>query len=275
MNFGQKQILKIKSDLKLEGQQVTVIGGSDLFHGAPFLSLKVASRIVDMVFFSSPEPSIGRIAERIKSQLFSFVWVPWSDVRAYIQKSDAVLIGPGMKRWNREKDKTKAENSKVIDNAGARTRKIVESLLKKFKNKKWIIDGGALQVMDPRWIPENSIVTPNQKEFRMLFGKRTPKQAASDYRCVVLAKGETAVVCSPDTCFEIKIGEKISRGGTGDVLAGLTVGLAAKTDPLLAASFASFIGREAVKELERKVGRVFNADDLADQIPQTLKKYLV
>ena len=36
--------------------QITIIGGSDLFHGAPILALKTASRIVDMVFFTSPDP---------------------------------------------------------------------------------------------------------------------------------------------------------------------------------------------------------------------------
>ena len=35
--------------------QVTIIGGSTLFHGAPIFGLITASRIVDMVFFASPE----------------------------------------------------------------------------------------------------------------------------------------------------------------------------------------------------------------------------
>jgi NAD(P)H-hydrate epimerase len=79
--------------------QVTIIGGSKLFHGAPLLSLKVASRIVDMVFFASSQPCMGEIAQRIKSDLFSFIWVPWDEVAQYIKKSDAVLIGPGLMRY--------------------------------------------------------------------------------------------------------------------------------------------------------------------------------
>jgi len=35
---------------------------SRLFHGAPLLSLKIASRLNKMVFFSSPEPSLGKVA---------------------------------------------------------------------------------------------------------------------------------------------------------------------------------------------------------------------
>lgn len=50
--------------------QVTIIGGSKLFHGAPLLSLKVASRITDMVFFATPESSVGELAQKIKLNSF-------------------------------------------------------------------------------------------------------------------------------------------------------------------------------------------------------------
>ena len=55
--------------------QVTIIGGSQLFHGAPLLTLTVASRIVDMVFFTSPFKPLEKIANEIKSKLFSFIWI--------------------------------------------------------------------------------------------------------------------------------------------------------------------------------------------------------
>ena len=79
--------------------QITIIGGSELFHGAPLLSLTVASRIVDMVFFTSPEKSVGSIAEKLKSKLMSYIWIPVNEVEHYIEKSEAILIGPGMLRY--------------------------------------------------------------------------------------------------------------------------------------------------------------------------------
>src|SRR4030042_3119132 len=79
-----------------------IIGGSTLFHGAPILSLKVTSRIVDMVYFASPETSLRNVVDKVKASLSSFIWIPWEDVGAYIQKSDAVLIGPGFKRFKIE-----------------------------------------------------------------------------------------------------------------------------------------------------------------------------
>ena len=57
-----KRLYKPASDSTGEDNgQVTIIGGSKLFHGAPILSLKVASRMVDMVFFASPESRRRRV----------------------------------------------------------------------------------------------------------------------------------------------------------------------------------------------------------------------
>lgn len=76
--------------------QVTIVGGSSLFHGAPFFSIQAASRIVDMVFFASPERSPRDVAANLKSKIGSFIWVPFDEVKDYIKKSDAALIGPGI-----------------------------------------------------------------------------------------------------------------------------------------------------------------------------------
>ena len=99
--------------------QVTIIGGSKLFHGAPILALKTASRIVDMVFFASPEPSVGGIAEQLKSKLGSFIWIPWDEVGEYIAKSDAILIGPGLMRYHKkmENGKWKMEKRSILSTA--------------------------------------------------------------------------------------------------------------------------------------------------------------
>lgn len=75
--FGEKQACAFLSRQEFLKSQTTIISGSRLFHGAPLLALKVASRLNRMVFFSSPEPSLGEVAAKIKSRLFSFIWVPF------------------------------------------------------------------------------------------------------------------------------------------------------------------------------------------------------
>ena len=250
--------------------QVTIVGGSSLFHGAPLFGIKIASRIVDMVFFASPEGSVGKVADQLKSKLSSFIWVPWEEVENYIEKSDAVLIGNGFLRFRSEKT-PKGARFEVCDEECRKTRDITHKLLTKFPDKKWVIDAGSLQTMDPSWIPRNAVLTPNRHEYKFLFGDMSQKQAAKEYDCIIVRKGPTTIVSSPKETVEINGGNPgLTKGGTGDVQAGLTVALLAKDDPMLAACAASIIVKLAAEELFKTRGTIFNADDLADKIPETL-----
>lgn len=269
-----------------ENGEITIIGGSDLFHGAPLLSLKVASRIVDMVYFSSPEPAFCEIANNLKAQLSSFIWVPWDEIGAYIKKSDAVLIGPGMKRWHKEEENGKYNSGKieVFDEAGTETKFVTEKLLREFPDKQWVIDGGSLQVINPRFIPAGAIITPNKREFEMIFNNKQQttcnkvdrvSQMAKNYNCTIVLKGSVTYVCSPNGLVEVHGGNNgLTKGGVGDIVAGVTVGLAAKNDPLLSATSASWIVKRAGDNLYKKIGTVFNSDDLADEAAKVLGEYL-
>lgn len=271
--FSQKDLQKLykpaSSSFGEENGQVTIIGGSKLFHGAPIFPLIVASRIVDMVFFATPEKSVGRIAEQIKSKLMSFIWVPWEEVEEYVEKSDAVLIGPGFLRYRSEKVNVK-DRFVECDEECRNTMEITKRFLTKFPNKKWVIDAGSLQTMDPEWIPENAILTPNKHEYLNLFAELPPEEAAKKYKCIIVVKGPTTFVYSPDDGIEVNGGNPgLTKGGTGDTQAGLTVALLAKNDPLLAAAGASYLLKKAADELHGEVGTGFNADDLVNKIPPT------
>jgi hydroxyethylthiazole kinase-like uncharacterized protein yjeF len=265
-----KKLYKLSSNSsKGDNGQVTIIGGSKLFHGAPLFSLITASRIVDMVFFATPEPSVGEVANQVKSKLLSFIWVPWQETEEYIKKSDAVLIGPGFMRYKSEKLKVKNEK---LDGEGAETKKITERFLKKFPDKKWVIDAGSLQVMDPAWIPNMAILTPNAREYTMLFNDMKPAEAAKKYNCVIVVKGPITFVYSPNDCIEAPGGNPgLTKGGSGDIEAGLTVAILAKNDPFLAAASSSYVVKKAADELYKKVGVNYNSDDLAGEIPQILR----
>src|SRR5260221_1767646 len=257
--------------------QITIIGGSELFHGAPLLSLTVASRIVDMVFFTSPEKSVGSIAEKLKSKLMSYIWIPVNEVEHYIEKSEAILIGPGMLRYRSEK--VTEEERQSCDEACKLTKNITEDLLSKFPKKKWVIDAGSLQTMDSKFIPENAILTPNKKEFEILFGMKFSKEVAlekaKEHNCIIVVKGPTTFVFNSDAVVEITGGNAgMTKGGTGDVQAGLTAALLAKNDPTLAACTASYVIKAAADELYKTKGIYYNADDLANKIPEVLNNLL-
>lgn len=245
--------------------QIAIIGGSELFHGAPILPLIVASRIVDMVFFASPEKSVGSIAEKMRSKLMSFIWVPWEELEHYIEKSDAILIGPGFMSYRSEKDRTIVHE----------TKEVTQSLLQKFPNKKWVIDAGSLQTIDPKFIPQNCVITPNKKEFRLLFGKdysvEEAKGASQKYKCIIVVKGPVTTVFGDGQVVEVHGGNPgLTKGGTGDVQAGLTVALLAKNDPMLAATVGAYVTKAAADELQKTKGIYYNADDLANKIPEIL-----
>ncbi|MEK9176169.1 MAG: ADP/ATP-dependent (S)-NAD(P)H-hydrate dehydratase, partial [Patescibacteria group bacterium] len=187
---------------------------------------------------------------------------------------DCVLIGPGLPR---------PDGMETGDDS---TKELTERLLLKFPNKKWVIDGGSLQVIEPESIPKTAIITPNAKEFEMLFGERIMNQelrimnemvseAARRFGITVLLKGPVDIVCSPEKCLEIKGGNAgMTKGGTGDVLAGLTAAFYAKNGAFLSATCASFINKKAGESLFDRVGLYFNASDLVNEIPVVMREYI-
>jgi NAD(P)H-hydrate epimerase len=268
-----KDLYKTTSDIsKRENGQVTIIGGSSLFHGAPLLSLKTASRISGMVYFSSPEKSVGEVASKLKSKLFSFIWVPWEEVGEYIKKSDSVLIGPGFMRYRSEK-----EGDNGLSNISSlETQRITKELLTKYSNKKWVIDAGSLQMLKKEWIPENAILTSNEKEYKILFGNEKIEDMAKKYNCIICRKANVATICSKERCYKVSepVNPGMMKGGMGDVQAGLTVSLLAKNEPLLSSVSALYIGRMAAQELYKTKGAFFNADDFSDKVPEVFKSLL-
>jgi len=261
---------------KYSAGQITIIGGSKLFHGAPILALKGASRMVSMTYFSSPEED-KEVAEKIKATLASFVWVPRDEIENYIAKSEAILIGPGLMRSHMK------ESRFVCDTEGEKTRKLSVELFKKFPEKKWVVDGGTLQVVAVEDIPKGAVVTPNQKEFEMLFGEKQIEKLeeraeqifnlAKKWNLTILTKDDVSIASNGKEVWKVEKGNSgLIKGGMGDVIAGLTIGLMAKNEPLFAVCAASFLVKKAANKLAARQGYMFNADDLVDTIPEVYKE---
>ena len=98
---------------------------------------------------------------------------------------------------------------------------------------------------------------------------------AKKYNCVILLKGPTDVVCSKNKCVKIKGGNAgMTKGGTGDVLAGLVASLYCKNDAFLSTCVGSYINKKAGESLFKKVGYYFNSSDLVDEIPKAMKELI-
>ena len=131
-------------------------------------------------------------------------------------------------------------------------------------DKTVVIDADALKLVDRDRLNENVIVTPHEYEFKVLFGENVPEKLESkigllsglsaEYGATILLKGVVDVIASGDDYKLNRTGNQgMTIGGTGDLLAGLTLALAASNPPFEAAYLASFIlGRAADKVLEKK-----------------------
>lgn len=219
----------------------------------------MTSKIVDMVHFSSPVTENNELMRvRAKEKFWEGIVVPWEEVAHYIEEDDCILIGPGMER-------------------GEETRKIVNELLQKYPDKRWVVDGGALQEVEVALLNKNMIVTPNKREMEILEQKTGIKIQASGFEngITVLAKGPVDTISSGDARVEIPGGSPgMTKGGTGDVLAGMVAGLYAKSPALAACVVASHANKTAGKRLEEKVGPFFGASDLISEVQMTLGEML-
>lgn len=341
---------------KGQNGRLMIIGGSHLFHAASIWALEVASRIVDLVHYAST-PENNAIVMEVKKQFRDGIVIPRKDIEHYIEEDDCILIGPGMMRSEASqatgdrRQKTSLSDIEEMQDEGRQTAALTNYLLAKYPRKQWVIDAGALQMVDPGVIPRNAILTPHHREFTNLLrgvakvgktahlGRRAlilaPSRSRSFFspcisasqgsdgaskrhaspcailrssravalsldeaepdspawlpaladrvnklakrlHSVILLKGQVDLVCSPTDCRIVDGGNAgMTKGGTGDVLAGLVAALACHNDPFLAACVGSYINKKAGDALYARVGPYFNATDLARQIPQTMSRLLL
>lgn len=245
---------------KGQNGKLLLIGGSELFHAASLWSLTVASRIVDLVHYASI-PENNEIVRNSKKEFRNGIVIRRVDIPDYIKEDDVILIGPGMERTKGTEELTNASVTQYL-------------------TKQWVIDAGALQMIDPDHIPQHAILTPHHQEFALLQKKapdiKTPEQFAQQYHCIIVLKGVVDIVTNGTKTKEVSGGNAgMTKGGTGDVLAGLIAALACTNDPFIAAVAGSYINKAAGDELYKTVGPFFNATDLANQIPKTMKELLI
>lgn len=258
---------------KGQNGKLLLIGGSKLFHAASLWPLTVASRMLDMVFYSSV-PENNELVSRAKEEFRNGIVVPRSNIDHYIEEADVILIGPGLPR---------AEGREEGDED---TKELTESLLRKYPGKKWVIDGGSLQTVSISVLTDLTavpILTPHRNEFETIKAQSEGLSLSDEviftskvYNAVVLLKGEVDLIASPKGEFvEIPGGNVgMTKGGTGDVLAGLVASLYCKNDAFLAAAAASYINKKAGESLEKTLGLNFNASDLSLEIPKVLKELI-
>lgn len=236
---------------KGQNGRVLIIAGSDKFHGALLLAIQSASRLVDMVYVHSVDANL-KLIEKLKSEISVFISVDQSELWKTVDLVDVVLIGPGL------------EESRA-------NKKLVEKLLKKYPEKKTIVDATAFWHLDPLLLHPNCIVTPHTREFENTFKcAPTPDNVlkmAKYYQCTVVLKGKYDYVSDGKELYENRTGNVgMTKGGTGDVLAGLITGFAATNNLLTSAQAGVYLNGLAGDKLFEKSGTFYNAEDLVGML---------
>ncbi len=175
--------------------------------------------------------------------------------------ADAVLIGPGL----------------LGDSVGD----VVTGALRWLSDEALaVLDARALSCLaeiDPDLVPRGRLVlTPNRQELRELAGHEGGDECA--LAATVARRYDAVVSCfghvtSVERCWEVRTGSPgLGTSGSGDVLAGLVLGAAARCgEAAHAACWATFVHAEAGASLARRGGELsFLARDLVAEVPAVL-----
>jgi ADP-dependent NAD(P)H-hydrate dehydratase / NAD(P)H-hydrate epimerase len=216
-----------KDTHKGQSGRVLVIGGNTNYSGAPYFALMAAMRAgCDLIYSAAPAGASIRIAsmapEVISLPLMSKDFIKKSDARTVlVHKVDVICIGNGL-----------GERRESIDAA--------TSIIKSAK-KPIVIDGDALKAVKPLLskLSADTILPPHAGEFKEIFGVALPNElpkrveavikAASKTKATLLVKGHVDIIAQGS---RLKLNETgnpyMSKGGTGDILAGFCAGLMAQ-----------------------------------------------
>jgi NAD(P)H-hydrate epimerase len=276
---------------KGQNGKLLIIGGSTLFHAASLWAAEVASRFVDMIHFASTAEN-NEIFLHLKTIFRNGIVIARKSIPDYMLEDDAILIGPGMIRSEIPETDTFPKTWDEVDqypDEGLYSRYLVHFLFEQYPEKRYVIDAGALQMIDPEWLKslkQKAIITPHQLEFQRVFSLdmdnfsleekiNAAKKTAKEYNCIVLLKTVTDIATDGDSVYTIEGGNPgLTKGGTGDVLAGLTASLYTKNDPLNSAVVASFVLKKTADTLSQTKGNWYNIDNLIDKIPEVLKQLI-
>jgi hydroxyethylthiazole kinase-like uncharacterized protein yjeF len=256
---------------KGEFGKLLVIGGSDVFSGAPFLVASAAFRTgVDLAYIAAPSKTAYAISAMspdvitLKLDGDHFNTRNVAVIRPYLEKSTTVAMGPGLGLHKETKAAVK-ELVKIIE--GAKVPLLLDA-------------DGLKAFAEFRHMAKSPMVfTPHSGEYQILTGKEPSqdlkeraeevKETAQELGVTILLKGRVDIISDGKRVKLNFTGNPgMTVGGTGDVLSGIVAAfLAQGADPFEAAVAGAFINGAAGDLVKNEKGYHMVATDLLDWIP--------
>jgi NAD(P)H-hydrate epimerase len=241
---------------KGENGKVLILAGSQQFHGVVFFAGTAASRCVDLVFVATTKQN--QLLAKKQSPEFIVTELAPKKLSPFLEKADAVLLGPGM-------------------DVSLKNRRLARFILEEFPDKKTVLDATAFQLLSPKNLHANCCITPHAGEFRDFF--RVPASVenaflkAKETGSVVVLKSHFNLATDGKTVWKSPVGNAgLTTGGSGDILAGLITGFAAKNGLLVSSQAGLYLLGATADELLKKRGLMFNAKDLLDGLPLVFRE---
>jgi NAD(P)H-hydrate epimerase len=274
MEIGKGILKKVfrkrkKDSHKGDFGHLLVIGGSKLYHGSIAFNALAAYRVgVDLVTILAPERAANIVAT-FSPDLITYPlrgdFIKNSHLKTMLlfsERKDAVVIGGGAGR--------RRETLSAINN-----------LLKKIKIA-CVIDADAIYAIARKGaLKKNFVITPHSYEFFVLSGIdvknmkikekiNVVKKVAKSLNCTILLKGNIDIISDGDRVAINKTGNPyMTKGGTGDILAGICGSLLAQgNDPFYSACASAYINGKAGDIASRDLKHSLTASDLLNYIPK-------
>jgi hydroxyethylthiazole kinase-like uncharacterized protein yjeF len=247
-------------DHKYSRGAALIVGGGRQCTGAAKLAATAALRVCGLSMIAAPDDALPIYAAGLQSVMVRDFSTPHALLAVAQSKNfSACLVGPG-------------------NGVGEATKANVLALLSEAMPA--VLDADALTSFVgqeehlKQAIQASTILTPHEGEFVRLFGafesrEQAVQEAARTTGAVVVFKGAKTLIASPDGRLTINDGAPpwLATAGTGDVLAGLIVGLLAQAIPAHdAACMAVWLHSRAAE----RAGVGMLAEELQCAIPHVL-----
>ncbi len=262
------RVLAVGGAVEMPGALV-LAGIAALRAGAGKLQLATCASVAPLVGIAVPEARVRHLPE---TEAGGIDPAAAEGLAGHAGRADALLLGPGM-----------------VD--AEATAELARRLLAAVDGPAVVLDAEAMMCLAGardalHRLPGRAVVTPHAGEMAGLLGMEreeveadplaVARRAAAELRCVVALKGSETHVAAPDgTAYRYASGGVgLATSGSGDTLAGIVAGLAARgADPLRAAVWGVALHGGAGNVLARRVGPIgFLARELLDEVPGVMRR---